>query len=103
MAKYRTILCVSLAALLLAMLGADVALACPTCKDQLASDPAAANLVRGYFWSILFMLSMPFLILTGLSSYFYWEVCKARRAQQATGRRAPAEPAYYPGVKTADA
>lgn len=57
---------------------ADVVLACPTCKDQLAHDPAAANIVRGYFWSILFMLSMPFLILTGLGSYFYYEVCKAR-------------------------
>jgi len=68
--------------LLALLLLADTALGCPTCKDNLASDPDAANLVRGYFWSILFMMSMPFLILGGLSSYFYWEVRKARWQQQ---------------------
>ncbi len=61
-------------------LAADVALACPTCKDQLAHDPGAANIARGYAISIVFMLSMPPLILGGLFSYFYWEVRKARRA-----------------------
>jgi hypothetical protein len=58
----------------------DTALGCPTCKDSLVnSDPDSANLVRGYFWSILFMMSMPFLILGSLASYFYYEICKARR------------------------
>ena len=65
------------------LLLADVALACPTCKDNMAGDPDSANRVRGYFWSILFMMSMPFLILAGLSSYFYWEVRKARAQQRA--------------------
>jgi hypothetical protein len=65
--------------LLVLLVCADSALACPTCKDQLANDPAAMGLARGYFYSILFMLSMPVLILAGLSSYFYYEVCKARR------------------------
>jgi heme/copper-type cytochrome/quinol oxidase subunit 2 len=60
---------------------AGVAEACPTCKDQMAADPAAANIARGYFWSILFMLSMPILILTGLGSYFYWEVRRAYARQ----------------------
>jgi hypothetical protein len=56
-----------------------IALACPTCKESLAqSDPARANLVRGYFWSILFMMSMPFLILGGLSALFWWEIRKAK-------------------------
>src|SRR6185436_10359396 len=41
------------------MLSAAIASACPTCKDSLAHDPASANLVRGYAYSILFMLSMP--------------------------------------------
>jgi hypothetical protein len=62
-------------------LAADFALACPTCKDQLAHDPASANVARGYAMSIMFMLAMPPLILSGLGSYFYWEVRKARRAQ----------------------
>ncbi|MCE9524837.1 MAG: hypothetical protein K8R36_02135 [Planctomycetales bacterium] len=59
----------------------NAAVACPTCKENLAGDPEAANIVRGYFWSILFMLSMPPLILSGLSLYFYYEVCKARALQ----------------------
>lgn len=57
--------------------------ACPTCKDQLAHDPASLNIARGYAYSILFMLSMPPLILGSLAAYFYWEVRKAR-ARQAT-------------------
>jgi len=68
-------------ALGLLLLCADSALACPTCKENLANDPEAANIVRGYFYSILFMLSMPPLILSGLSLYFYYEVRKARALQ----------------------
>ncbi len=68
-------------ALALLLLFADAALACPTCKENLAGDPEAANIVRGYFYSILFMLSMPPLILSGLSLYFYYEVRKARALQ----------------------
>jgi heme/copper-type cytochrome/quinol oxidase subunit 2 len=55
------------------------AMACPNCKESLAqNDPAHATLVRGYFWSIVFMMSMPFLILSGLSALFWWEVRKAK-------------------------
>ncbi|MGE3777284.1 MAG: hypothetical protein AB7F89_08880 [Pirellulaceae bacterium] len=54
-----------------------IADACPNCRETLAGEPD--GLARGFFWSILFMLSMPFLILGGLSSYFYWEVRRARR------------------------
>ena len=75
----RTLPIVLALALILAF--ADVALACPTCKENLAGDPEAANIVRGYFYSILFMLSMPPLILSGLSLYFYYEVRKARALQ----------------------
>jgi hypothetical protein len=69
---------VPLTALAVALLLTGVAAACPTCKDNLAHDPAAQSLVRGYAYSILFMLSMPPLILGGLSAYFYWEVRKAK-------------------------
>lgn len=69
---------------------AEPAWACPTCKESLVhSDPDSANLVRGYFWSILFMMSMPFLILGGLSTYFYYEVCKARRLQAVSSAALP--------------
>jgi hypothetical protein len=72
-----------------ALLACDVALCCPTCKDNLANDPAATNLARGYYYSILFMLSMPPLILGGLSAYFYWEVRKARALQAALSHSTP--------------
>jgi heme/copper-type cytochrome/quinol oxidase subunit 2 len=67
------------AAALVAWLAGPV-MACPTCKDSLTHDPATANLARGYAYSILFMLSMPPLIFSGLAAYFYWEVRRARRA-----------------------
>ena len=70
-------------ALGLALVMAGVATACPTCKDNLAHDPASANLARGIYYSILFMISMPFLIFGTLCSYFYWEVCRARKRQAA--------------------
>ncbi len=60
----------------------DVVSACPTCKDGMAEDQQ--NMVQGYFWSIVFMMSMPFLIFFGLGGYFYYLVCKAR-AEQAAG------------------
>jgi heme/copper-type cytochrome/quinol oxidase subunit 2 len=65
--------------LAVAVLAPSLALGCPTCKDGLAGDPAASGLVQGYFWSIVFMMSMPFLILGGVSAYFYYEICRARR------------------------
>ena len=78
--------------LMLVLLLAGAATACPTCKDQLAHDPASANLARGFYYSILFMLSMPPLILGGLSAYFYWEVRKARARQAAAPTELRASP-----------
>lgn len=55
--------------------------ACPTCKETIAdNDGNTAQLVKGYFWSILFMLSMPVTILGGLTTYFYLHVRRARRS-----------------------
>lgn len=68
-----------------------IAVACPTCKDALAGDANAANLVNGFGWSILFMMAMPFLILSGIGAYFYYEIRKARHAQPA-----PQSPAVTP-------
>jgi heme/copper-type cytochrome/quinol oxidase subunit 2 len=67
-----------------------VASACPTCKDNMAHDPASANLVRGYAYSIMFMLSMPPLIFSSLCAYFYWEVRKAKaRAARISAESGP--------------
>jgi hypothetical protein len=73
----------TLAVLLLLVLVAQSGWACPTCKDNLAADPASANLARGFYYSILFMLSMPYLILTGIGLYFYSLVRKARLEREA--------------------
>lgn len=72
-----------LAAVAGTLLLAGVATACPTCKDNLAHDPASANLARGFYYSILFMVSMPFVIFGSLTAYFYWEVRKAKARQSA--------------------
>ena len=69
----RTILLATL--LLFAMTGWVTA--CPTCKESVAEN--GGNLVQGYFWSILFMMSMPFLILSGMCGMFYLDVRRARR------------------------
>ena len=58
----------------------DQVLACPTCKDAISGS---ANYIRGYFWSILFMMSMPFLIFGSLGGYWYLEIRRARNRQQA--------------------
>jgi heme/copper-type cytochrome/quinol oxidase subunit 2 len=87
------VICLAIVCLLLLQ---TAAMACPTCKENLAqNDPAHATLVRGYFWSIIFMMSMPFLILSGLSALFWWEVRKAKlqKLREAeTARAAEREP-----------
>ena len=83
----------TLLALAVVLVIAGVATACPTCKDQLAADPAAHNIARGYFWSILFMLSMPILIFTGLGSYFYWEIRRAYALEALHAAVAETQPA----------
>ena len=60
---------------------AAIATGCPTCKESIAHDPNSANLSRGYFYSIMFMLSAPYLIFGSLAGYFYWQIRKARASQ----------------------
>src|ERR1043166_8824416 len=56
------------AVLLLA--AATIAEACPGCKEALnANDPNHQNIVRGYFWSILFMMGMPYVTLVSFGGY----------------------------------
>ena len=54
--------------------------ACPTCKESLGEN--SVNLVRGFGWSIIFMMATPFLILAGVGGYFYYEIRKARDSGQ---------------------
>ncbi len=78
--KWRSVPLLLIATAIVLVLAQGLAEACPTCKEGLAaSDPGHQSLVRGYFWSILFMMSMPFLVLGSLASYFYYEIRRARR------------------------
>jgi hypothetical protein len=65
------------------LLASSIAEACPTCKAALESNSSGGNLIKGYFWSIMFMMATPFAILGCFSGYMYNEVRKARRQREA--------------------
>ena len=70
-------------ALIMVLLIASVAAACPTCKDGLAhSDPHGKSIAAGYYYSILFMMGMPFAILGTFGGLAYLSIRRARLAQQ---------------------
>jgi hypothetical protein len=69
--------CLVALALLAAPAPAD---ACPTCKDAIAqNDPQHQALVRGYFYSILFMMSMPFIVVGSFGGMAYLSIRGARK------------------------
>lgn len=62
----------ALVALCVVVLLSSEALGCPTCKDGLAeNDPQQQAMAAGYFYSILFMMSMPFLLLATIGGFAY--------------------------------
>ena len=66
-------------ALVVLLLVASVASACPGCKDAIGeNDPDGLRMARGYFWSILFMMSMPFALLGTFGTYVFLEVRRSR-------------------------
>ncbi len=69
----------------------SAAWACPGCKEALATGENGGDLVSGFFWSILFMLSMPFLIFGTFCTAMYIAVRRARTAQ-AAAQATPARP-----------
>lgn len=52
---------------------------CPSCKDALADNSSQGNIAYGFGWSIIFMLSMPYAILSAIGAYFYFLIRRARR------------------------
>ena len=63
----------------LAVMAAE-AFGCPNCKDAVAgSDPEGMNLARGYFYSILIMLAMPFTLVGSFGAYVWREMRRQRR------------------------
>lgn len=63
---------------------ASLAHACPTCGEGMnEAGEAGRKMINSWFWSIIFMMSMPFTILASLGSYMYWLVRKDRQAKAA--------------------
>lgn len=60
----------------MALAWAGTASACPSCKEALSGGQG--DIVKGYFYSILFMMSMPFTMIGAFSGYMWYEVRKAR-------------------------
>ena len=58
---------------------ASIAEACPGCKQALAeNDPGRNRVAKGYFWSILFMMAMPFTIVGTFGTCAYFQIRRAR-------------------------
>ena len=73
-------------ALLLAFVAIGEAFGCPNCKDAVdTSDPDGLNLARGYFYSILLMLAMPF-TLVGSFGCYVWREMRRQQREQSGGR-----------------
>lgn len=68
--------------LALVLMIASVAAACPTCKEGLAqNDPHGQALAAGYYYSILFMMTTPYVVLATFGSLAYYSIRRARAAQ----------------------
>ena len=62
----RTVVRSFVFALVLLLATGTAALACPNCKEAVSAQPSeVAGMARGYNYSVLFMVSMPFLMLGG--------------------------------------
>jgi len=70
----------------LVLLLASVAAACPTCKDGLAqNDPQGRSLAAGISYSIIFMMSMPYLVLATFGCCAYLLIRRAQKAKESLG------------------
>jgi len=73
-------------ALAVVVLLVGVAGACPTCSEGLANaDPQHQSVAAGYYYSILFMMSMPFAILGTFCGLAYLSIRRARERHDLEG------------------
>ena len=73
-----------LAALAAVFAVTSLACACPTCGDAVGeSDPSGEGLAKGLNYSILFMMSMPYLIFGAFGLVAYRKVKQAQAARAA--------------------
>ncbi|MEX0977556.1 MAG: hypothetical protein WDZ48_01815 [Pirellulales bacterium] len=84
--KHRSILSRALfvAVCLTVMLGmTSIAAACPSCRNALSGDESQGDLARGIYYSILFMMSMPFAIVGTFAALMYRAVKNDQRRKDA--------------------
>lgn len=92
----------ALVLVLVAFCWANSADACPNCKAGMSTDDAQArNMAAGYYYSILFMLSMPLLIVTSFSAWMFVAVRKAQRERDAAAARVASDESAGVGVEGA--
>ena len=71
-------------------LAAADAFGCPNCKDAVSdADPDGMNLARGYFYSILIMLAMPFALIGSFSAFVWREMRRQKAAGDAAHGDSP--------------
>jgi len=72
--------------LFMVALAAADAFGCPNCKDAVnTADADGLNLARGYFYSILLMLAMPFTLAGSFGCYVWREMRRQQRDQARAG------------------
>jgi heme/copper-type cytochrome/quinol oxidase subunit 2 len=72
------------AAVLVVVISAcSAASACPSCQAALAGDEAHGDLARGIYYSILFMMSMPFAIVGTFGTLAYRTIKREQRKRDA--------------------
>jgi hypothetical protein len=82
---HRGVLIAALVLVMVALVATD-AVGCPNCKDAVnTSDPDGLNLARGYFYSILLMLAMPFTLAGSFGCYVWREMRRQQREQARLG------------------
>jgi uncharacterized paraquat-inducible protein A len=87
--KNRLIMMFATALLVVVVLTGE-AWACPTCKSAISGDdPVSVARATGYFYSILFMMSMPFVIIGTFGGLAYFTIRKAREQQTADSESFP--------------
>jgi uncharacterized membrane protein len=82
-----------IAPLALVALVATVATACPTCSEGLAgNDPHHRSIAAGFYYSILFMMSMPYILMGSLGCLAYVSIRRAKVQQDAADEAGDAGP-----------
>ena len=71
-------------ALVVVLAVASTAQACPMCAEAIGNQSGSdsSGMVTGYFWSILFMMSMPFTLFGGFTALVIWAYRKQETVEQ---------------------